>query len=55
MRQVCASQNIIVVLNKPLHDQAAGILEDNAQGWQIIWKINSRPRREASIKATVKF
>ena len=41
MRQVCASQNIILVLNKPLHDQAAGIyiLEDSAQGWKIVWKI----------------
>ena len=40
------------LVNKPL--SAAGISEDNGQGWKIVRKRNSWPRSEAS-RATVKF
>ena len=39
-------------LNKSL--SAAGITEDNGQGWKIVLKFNSWPRSKAS-RATVKF
>ena len=42
----------IILVNKPL--SVVGILEDNAQGWKIVWKMNSWPRSEA-LRATVKF
>ena len=40
------------LVNKPF--SAAGISEDNAQGWKIVQKMNSWPRSEASREA-VKF
>ena len=40
------------LINKPF--SAAGISDDNAQGWKIVRKINSWPTSEAS-RATAKF
>ena len=35
----------VYLINKPL--SAAGILEDNTQGWNIVQKMNSCPRKQS--------